>query len=173
MIKSLNKAYEDDEFIYMCNSCGDINVPDKPAEVGDISLLTLKEKILYERYWQDGSGFWMYVLRFKNGDPAIGISLLFDVGWCEELFNQEVDSLHRASTDELKKEWMSSLYLAVEDITETVIQPRLPDLDIYLGKDTDPDGHEMLVVVPYNRRGELEDITKKLDDVYELVGSAV
>ena len=45
MIKSLNKAYEDDEFIYMCNSCGDINVPDKPAEVGDISLLTLKEKM--------------------------------------------------------------------------------------------------------------------------------
>ena len=90
-IKSLNEAYEQDALVYLCNACGEVNDPDNMARVlltdDEIkSVLSLRERNLFENYWSDDGGCHRYVLRLCGSDkkpqPAMALCFLFDGDWC-------------------------------------------------------------------------------------------
>lgn len=158
-ILSLNEAYEKNAFIYLCNACGDVNDPADPKRIctpEDIpSILRPKERVLFEKYWSEGSGALMYVLRIGEGTAAMALGFLFDSGWCRELAEKE-SGRKDIRDDELKSKWMPRLFLALSDAVSVSIQQIVPGFDIYVGNNTDPDGHEMLVVIPYSDRDKIE-----------------
>lgn len=172
-ILSLNEAYEKNAFIYLCNGCGEVKDPNNPGRVCEPeeipSVLSLKERVLYENYWSEGTGALMYVLRLADNTPAMGVGFLFSSGWCRELA-EKVSGRKDIGKGELESRWMPRLFLAVSDMAGVILQQAAPDFDVYVGNKTDPDGHEMLVVVPYEDRDKIEKLARKLDTmVYEVV----
>lgn len=158
---SLNKVYENDELYYWCNACGDINIPDKDLlYCGDVEELPLKQRNLYERYWSVDTWACMYVVDYK-GNPAMALTYLFDESYLSDLLNKN----DVTDTD------MEMFYNAVHDCGNMLSEKEeLVDCDILVGENTDPDGHELIVVVPYAKRSHIAKIAEYLDGcVYETV----
>lgn len=170
-IYSLNEAYKSQEFFYMCNACGDINKPGAAPDDFQVyqpeDVMTPQEQDLYTNCWCEGRGCLEYVLRIGD-KAAMGLAFLCDEIWCQELVERMT---HTTVTDsDVRLIWMPRLFLAIKSVAETCIQPLVPECDIYIGDQTDPDGHEIVVAVPYHLRGRLADIVKKLDNtVYEAI----
>lgn len=169
-IKSLNAAYEHKLLDYLCNACGDINDPniDGPDffehEAEDI--MTSAELELYKQYWSECGNCWRYVLRlYENSTreihrPAIGLAFLFDRSWCCDILKSHAVVFVGKT---IEGYWMPKLFSAVTEAAKTVIEPLVPGCDLYLGDNTDPDGHELLVVIPYELRAQVDDIDRLLD----------
>lgn len=173
-IVSLNETYSANKLSYMCNACGDINKPG--ADPLDFrvyqpeDVMTPEEQTLYESYWNEGSGCCEYVLRIGES-AAMGLGFLLDTGWCRDLL-EELSNGGIEDSD-IENLWMPKLFLAAKEASENVIQPLVAGCDIHIGEWTDPDGHEILVIVPYRLRDELSDIVKNLcDSVYSSVENA-
>ena len=171
-IKSLNETYDRNELFYMCNACGEVNDPSIPGDMGfhqPEEVMTPEEQQLYENYWAEGAGCCMYVLRIKER-AAMGLCYLFDTGWVKDVLDERPDVAKPVADEDIKQVWMPRVFAAVSKAAEAEIQGLAPGCDIYLGDWTDPDGHEMLVVVPYEKRDQIEGIAEKLyDAVYEVV----
>lgn len=171
-ILSLNEAYEKDTIKYLCNTCGDVNDPKDPGNMKPVeaeSVMTVKELVLYRRYWEEGSGCSMYVMRV-NGEPAMGLGFLFDDVWCQTLFQKKYGEHKVIEPDDMEDYWMPRLYRAVEDAANALLWKKAPGCNVYVGKNTDPEGHEILVVVPYDLREEIKNIADTLNEcVYETV----
>lgn len=170
-IKSLNEIYEKNGLLYMCNACGDINDPNVPGDTKTHlpeEVMTPEEQVLYESYWTEDGGCCMYVLNVE-GKAAMGLCYLFDTGWCRDVVDGDSDPRHSVSDEDIERLWMPQVFTAITDASSK-IQELVPGCDIYLGEWTDPDGHEMLVVVPYEMRDQIKGISQKLyDTVYETV----
>ena len=129
--------------------------------------MTQQEQDLYYNYWTEDGGCNMHVLRIE-GKAAMGLCYLLDAGWVQDVVEQR-DGMEKPVTErEIRQAWMSRMFAAAYHAAEDEIQKLVPGCDIYLGYWTDPDGHEMLVVVPYEMRDQIKEITDKLcDAVYD------
>ncbi len=160
-MKSLNKVYENNELFYYCNTCGDINIPNtNPLSWHNIDELPLKERNLYENYWYDGAGCHMHVVNYKD-NPAMALGFLFDKSYLSDILDK----------DDVTEKDMESFYAAVMDYAKMLEKDNeISDCEILVGENTDPDGHELLVIIPYEKRTEIEKIAKYLDKhVYDTV----
>lgn len=160
-IKSLNEAYEKDELVYLCNASGEVTDPDNTERVlmtdDEInSVLTLREQNLYRNYWTDGDDWCnRYVMRVGDR-PALGICYRFTQDWCRNI----VKVLSGSDTPDMLR-----LFLALSDAARMAFEPLVPGCDLYIGDGTDPEGHELLVVVPYEMRDKADGIVEALDAV--------
>ena len=162
-MENLNKIYDNDQLFYWCNAAGDINIPGTdPWSLHDVDELPLKERNLYENYWSEDMGFWMYVVNYK-GNPAMAINCLFDKSYLADLLDKE----------DVSQEDMKRFYNAVFDFAMMLEREKeVAGCEILIGEDTDPDGHELFVIIPYDKRSEIVDIARYLDGcVYSTVES--
>jgi hypothetical protein len=159
----LNKIYENNELFYWCNGLGEINIPGTdPLSYHEVDELPELAKELYENYWTDRYIGKMYVVDYK-GKPAMAINYVFDEFYVAELLNKDKATfgdmvvVYNALVEYAKKlEWKSLIW----------------NCEVLVGFDTDPDGHELLVVVPYEQRSKIKSIAQYLDDyVYNAVES--
>lgn len=177
-IKSLNEAYEKNTIKYICNACGDVLGPDNPNGVLNAhddpkQVMSKCEWDLYSQYWnEDGSP--MYVLRLVEPDQpvraAMGLNFLIDVGWCEDILTKRNPTAAKLPREEVKAQYMPFMLQALRDAAETSIVELVPGCDLYIGSDTDPDGHELLIVVPYEMRDRINEIAARLNNmVYDAI----
>lgn len=154
-MKSLNEIYNENKLFYYCNACGDINIPDTdPLSYHDVGELPLRERNLYENYWCEGAGCYMYVVNY-NGNPAMALGFLFDVGYCDDL-TEEIPNLNNN---------MDKFWVAVKDCANLLSKDTaLNGCEVLAGHDTDPDGHEILIIIPYNMRDKINEITHDFAD---------
>lgn len=154
MVLSLNDIYKQDELFYWCNACGDINMPNTdPMSLHTEDELPMRERNLYENYWEEGAGCCMYVVRFRE-HPAMVLNYLFDKGYCEDLLGHEPT---RAD--------MHHFWVAIRDCAQFLERDeRTAGCWVVVGEDTDPDGHELTVVVPYERRETIKDVLHYLNE---------
>lgn len=160
-MNSLNKVYENKELFYYCNTCGDINIPGSdPLSYHDVDELPLRVRNLYENYWYEGAGCHMYVVNYK-GSPAMALGYLLDESYLEDLMNK----------DAVSAKDMQIFYNAILDYAKMLDRDNnVAGCEILVGEYTDPDGHELLVIVPYELRGKIKTIADYLDgEVYSTV----
>lgn len=157
----LNKIYDNNELSYWCNCIGEINIPDTdPLSYHEADELPGLARELYVEYWTDEYVGKMYVVDYK-GAPAIAINYVFDEYYVAELLNKDKATfgdmvvIYNALLEYANKlEWKSLIW----------------NCEVLVGFDTDPDGHELLVIVPYGERNKINRIAQYLDDyVYNAV----
>ena len=158
-MKSLNDIYEHNQLHYWCNAVGEINPKEAPFRVGDKEDLPDLARELYEAYWNEGSGCNMYVAEYTNLTGMI-LCILCDYSWASDMLNKK--------EDEIDSHEKHALYRAAKAHGETVeawISDAFPGIgiEVWLGEDTDPDGHELLVFIPYQARVHIEEITVVLN----------
>jgi len=158
---SLNDIYKNNEIFYYCNACGEINIPDTdPLSYHESDEMPLKERNLYENYWDEGRGAYkMYVVKYK-GNAAMALNFVFDRYYFGEFLCK----------DEASDEDMAMLYEAIVDYAKMLKNSGMMTFcEVLVGENTDSDGHEIIVIVPYERRSKLEEIGGCLDDIYSAV----
>lgn len=130
MIKSLNKAYEG-KFTYWCNAAGEINLPWRKDDFnGKVSELPPHVRALYRQWRSTERGVNSYVIT-DDDKLGMGYNWLIDYAWLSEFDLNEDDDV----TAELES-------------TARAIQEMFPYADIYIGTDTDLDGHEIILFIP-------------------------
>lgn len=68
--------------------------------------------------------------------------------------------------DYLRKWYNGKLYNAISDYAKILEKDKIVAFcDIAVGDYTDPDGHELLVIIPYERRTEIKKIAEALENV--------
>lgn len=158
-MRDLNEIYEKELLFYWCNSLGEINVPGARFSSGDPEELPPKQKILYEG-WQQEDDPYRYVVSY-NGKAAMALGLLFDYSWLADIMTiKESNFCVRAMG--------GILFQAIKKYGKA-LEARLPNVEILFGEDTDPDGHELLVVVPFEERSRIEEIALAMGDAYPCV----
>lgn len=158
---NLNEVYKQKQLFYYCNTCGDINIPNTdPLSIHQSDELPLREQNLYENYWGEGFGCHMYVVKYRNNTGMI-LGFLFDESYLCDLLNK----------NEVSDEDMSRFYTAISDYANLLEQSnKIAGCEVLIGNNTDPDGHELLVFVPYEKRNEIKEIAALLDnEVYNSV----
>ncbi len=161
----LGFAYDGREIFYWCNSAGDLFVPGpdgKTKDAHDPDELPLKIRNLYDNYWSEDAGCCMQAASYKER-PGMVLNYLFDEGWCDELLGHE-------HTDED----VERLYDAVKDVASIVERDHISmfckSCTVFCGYKSDPDGHEIVVFIPYEHRRMLKEIMEDLNScICELV----
>lgn len=172
-VKSLKVASAQGAFTHLCNSCGEVFDPNdlsRSCSLEELPGLWTQEEIsLFQDGWSDNLGVNMHILRLSDGTAAMGLNYLFDTCWCMDILEHR-NARKGITEKEVKETWMPKLFHAVSEAAERGIQKVVPDYDIYIGRDTDPDGHELMVVIPY---GDREKIKETADKLYYAVYQAV
>lgn len=172
-VKSLNNAIKNGAYKRLCNSCGDLLDPNDGSRVckpGELHHLWTQEEIALNANFRNcRTSVRMYILRFADGTAAMGLSFPFGVGWCKETLEYR-QGKKGITEKKVKKIWMPRLYRLLSEAAKRVIQKAVPNYDIYIGKNTDPDGHELMVVIPYKDRDDINGTIRILHDmVYQAV----
>lgn len=157
-VDSLNEIHAGKSHIkmqYYCNACGEIGLPTdvSPLTVHEAEELPIQERELYETYWSDRYGFKTYVVNY-NKTPALALNFLV----CEQFVE---DTIGRKPTDEDMDKVFAYLGAYAGSIDRLNM---LDDCEVAIGDYTDPDGHELMVIVPYNARREIPYICECLDN---------
>ena len=164
-IKSLNEAYEQKSIVYLCNACGEINNPEDPGDLSPYQpedMMSPQEQDLYEQYWLEDGACCRYVLRVE-GKPALGLCYLFSRSWCREVVKGRRDIESEQADSLMDSEWMPRMFMAVYDAATDHFEAQAPGCDLYIGENTDPDGHELLVVIPYHLRDRINETADRLN----------
>ena len=158
-MKSLNDIYDRNQLHYWCNAVGEINPKEAPFRVGDKEDLPDLARELYEVYWNEGSGCSMYVAEYTTLSGMI-LCILCDYSWASDMLGKK--------EDEIDSHEKHALYRAAKVHGQEVegwISDTFPGIgiEVWLGEDTDPDGHELLVFIPYQARVHIEEIAAVLN----------
>lgn len=96
-----------------------------------------------------------------DANNAMALGFLFDKSYLSDILDK----------DDVTETDMESFYSAVMDYAKMLEKDNeTSDCEILVGENTDPDGHELLVIIPYEKRMEIEKIAKYLDKhVYDTV----
>lgn len=137
-MKKLNDLLEVGACHFWCSSTGEMSEPSMPEEATD----------LFNHYWTDRYSCSMRVADFE-GVTGMAMAYLYDRDYCARMHNKS----------EATENDMREFY---EDICKTAAimaqEKELHGCSIYVGENTDPDGHEMVVFVPYEKREHIIDI---------------
>ena len=149
----LKEAYDAKTLQFWSNSAGDIFNP-KTGDDCSVEEMPFKLKNLYLNYWGETYYVPVYVAEC-NGEPAIVFNYLFDESYIEDV-SEKLEE-YKSSAD------MNRAWCAVHDLADLLVD-RLPGCTVFAGEGTDPDGHEISILVPYRRRNMLEEIDKDLEE---------
>lgn len=149
----LKEAYDAKTLQFWSNSAGDIFNP-KTGDDCSVEEMPFKLKNLYLNYWGETYYVPVYVAEC-NGEPAIVFNYLFDESYIEDV-SEKLEE-YKSSAD------MNRAWCAVHDLANLLVD-RLPGCTVFAGEGTDPDGHEISILVPYRRRNMLEEIDKDLEE---------
>lgn len=157
--KSYNEMLKNKEIHFWCNGAGDIEVKDFDLS-NCIENMPPKYRNLYLNYWREDTGCYMCVSEW-NDEPYMVLEILIDY---EYKSNLEM---------EISKDISENRYwLAVQDTAQCLAKgyKQLEGLIIAAGKDTDEEGHHIVVLIPYDRRDEIESIAEFVNNKpFELV----
>ncbi len=148
----LNESYDNGELRYWCNNAGDLFNPETQKDCG-LNDLPPKIKNLYLNYWGEIYNSSTFVATY-NGNPMIIFNYLFDESYIDDLLEQLNENPFSTKMDRV--------WLAIQDVANMLVD-KTPGCFVFAGTYTDPDGHEILVGVPYCMRDKLEEIDKLLD----------
>ena len=149
----LKEAYDAKTLQFWSNSAGDIFNP-KTGDDCSVEEMPFKLKNLYLNYWGETYYVPVYVAEY-NGEPSIVLNYLFDESYIEDV-SEKLEEC-KSSAD------MNRAWCAVHDLANLLVD-RLPGCTVFAGENTDPDGHEILILVPYRRRNMLDEINKDLEE---------
>ena len=160
-MKSLNGIYEKKELYYWCNAAGEINPRNAPTHIGTLEDLPFCPRELYENNWDEGSGCCMYVVEYQN-TPGMLLCFLCDYSWASDMLRKPNEKI----TDVEKEALFRSMEKHAEEL-EQWLRRKWPALhcEIWSGKDTDPDGHELCVFIPYEVRDKIRDLAEALNNM--------
>ena len=149
MVYSLNEAYKNNQIFYWCNSTGDINVPGAaPMHCGNVEDLPEKQREIYEKYWNDNAGALVYVVTYR-GRPGIVLGYLIDYSWLHDMLGisgrDDVPAEKKAIFQQAAEEAANNL----ADYLANAEGGKYAEAEVIYGDGTDPDGHEILVFLPY------------------------
>ena len=148
-MKSLNEVYKENELYYWCNAVGEINIPSAPLMYcGHVDDLPPKIKELYNENWNEGCGYYTYVVSYR-GHPGMALSILFDKDYMAGVLNKTEESF----SEDDSNSFFSCICKYTEGLEKS---PACKGLEFLVGNNTDPDGHELLVIVPYEYRNRLD-----------------
>lgn len=143
-IISLNDVYENNEMFYWTNCMGEINMPGDPK--GKI-IIHRKEELpesarsVYAQT-EFGAGLRNYVVSF-HGKVGFLISVLIDESWLQDVLEKDdVD----AESEELLR-WLPDIVGRIQDKMEQDFGIQSSRYSVLIGKNTDPDGHELMFFV--------------------------
>lgn len=143
--KSLNDVYERGELFFYCNAAGEIGIPGTdPWSRHEPDDLPHSAWELYMNYWTEDSGLMMYVVEYKC-EKCMALNVLFDRGYMDDLrveYDIDVDE--------------DLFWEAVQNIADTYCAAT--NCETLVGKDTDPDGHEILFIVPASRCSTIREL---------------
>lgn len=135
--ESLNEVYENDCLFYWCNATGDINMPGD----GKNSLMRHNSeelppaaRDLFENYWSEYGGCNEYVVSYR-GKTCYAFSFILNEEWVDS-FSIDTDLFRSVAKAAVERMFSGS------DFVETLLY----------GENTDPDGDEIVVIVPYEKR---------------------
>ena len=178
-IYDLKKAHEKDELFYWCNALGEINMPgDGGIREHEEDELPPKVKKLYEKYQAEVDGCNLYTVNFR-GQPGMLVAVLFDTCWAEDKLRHDEklkpviqtmseDQIKRAVHSVMDNPLMDAIWAAALSMVEEVDGFR----SLLIGKDTDPDGHELCEFILASRcEQDLDRSIKEFgsDGIYEKV----
>ena len=144
-------VYLNKDLFFYCNACGDINVPGKdPMYCGQPDELPTTARELYEKYWSELARLPMYVVKYHEL-YGIAVGVLFDYSYLDDLRADKGTPTDR-----------ELFFLAVHE-TARKYRNALP-YETLLGRDTDPDGHEILFFVPDFMCGTVTDFANFIGD---------
>lgn len=153
MVKSLNEVYENNELLYYCNAAGDIHIPGAdPWAIHQPDELPLPALELYENFWTEGAGLTMYVVKYKDV-TTIAVCALFDYSYMDDL-----DEQHRWGQDK------DAFWQAVKHTAKQADMLTDFPMVTLVGEDTDPDGHEILFILPPDKCAEAADFAETFGD---------
>ena len=152
-IISLNEVYEANELAYRCNAIGeiiDLNSDPKNYHITEPDILPARERELYDTFWNETAVFTSYVVDYRN-TPGMAFCFRFGGEWRNGF----------ETTDEA----LPALLTAIREETELLANSeKYAACTFMIGDGTDPEGHELLVYVPYEERHLLGQIEKDLTD---------
>ena len=135
-IGNLQELYDQNRMFYHCNACGDINVPGKPdLYCGSVDELPTEARELYETLWSEGSGWPEYVVTL---DGKVGMAISIGI------WRPYIDNLCANDTDKRNLAFVSAVSVG-KNVAQQLLE-RMPDGEVYYGKDTDPCGDEVVVI---------------------------
>ena len=139
MVYSLNEFYEKKQIFYWCNATGDLNGPGfSDTKSPELEELPAKVREVYERFWTEGRGANEYVVTL-NGKTGLMLGWLFDYGYLEDL------QVTVGANDPIQKdEYHAAVYAAANALSYDYRNP------VIYGKDTDPEGDEILLFFEYD-----------------------
>lgn len=148
LYKSLNALYEEPYDAerasgcnYYTNAPGEINIPGAPAlYCGRVDELPLPAQPLYETYQTEGVAAPVYVMNVR-GEYGMGICFLLP------LSSSLLEGLDSIGEDEKYE----ALELAAADLAAWIASFETPGVTVFLGRNTDPEGSEVLVFIPGSR----------------------
>ena len=136
MIRNLLDQYNSEQCLYYCNPLGEINVEVLPKEVKEVY-----DKMPYMGFTNN------YTLRNEDGVIGMGFSWIIDEEWCRDSLGISMAKAY----DVMLKEAIG-------------LEAKYPDCIVYVGEDTDPAGHELLLFVPADKVDEV--LKEGILDVY-------
>lgn len=138
--KSLDALYDSGKYHYWCNAAGDINIPGAaPLDCGTIDQMPAPAAALYKNVWSDQNRLLSYVLEVE-GRYGMALSVLFDEDTIQDLckLSKFIDRAPKSK---------HGAFLLVSRVADCLAD-KLPLAEVYVGENTDPDGHEIVVFVP-------------------------
>lgn len=138
--KSLDALYDSGKYHYWCNAAGDINIPGAdPLDFGTIDQMPAPAAALYKNVWSDQNRLLSYVLEVE-GRYGMALSVLFNEDAIHDLckLSKFIDRAPKS-----KRGAFSLVSRVADDWVD-----KLPLAEVYVGENTDPDGHEIVVFVP-------------------------
>lgn len=149
-MKDLNEIYDTQSFMYWCNRLGELNNPyaKKPGsytaeELNDVSIMPPREQELYAMKYDDRPE---YVVSW-NYRAYTAYSILFSYLYLQTLLPEDTDDYR---TDILR------------EYAETITVPE--GCEILFGEDSDIDGHELILMIPYSLREKKDEIIRTVEE---------
>lgn len=143
-IINLNDVYENNEMFYWTNCLGEINMPGDPkgrTVIHREEELPESARIAYAQT-EFGTGLKNYVVSF-HGRIGFLINVLIDESWLQDVLDkgdveEEAEALFK---------WLPDIVARIEDTMERDLGIQGSRYSVLIGKNTDPDGHELMFFV--------------------------
>lgn len=161
-MKSLLTAYESRALYYWCNSAGDIRMPGD----GERSILHRPEELpdayrqLYDRYQTETGEGHRHVVEYA-GRPGMLLAALYDKSYFRDVCQEQAGIADQEFTPSLDDFLMDVAYRRLLITVEAMEKDEeLAGCTVLVGKNTDPDGHEVCLFIPTEKAGSIDDIEK-------------
>ena len=147
--KDFAGAYNRGDLHFWCSSAGDLdttnsNVCDLPPRIRN----------LYLNYWGENYNTSTHCVSYLN-QPGILFVYLFDTSYIDDVMEEQ----RLSSDDSMQRAWY-----AVRDVANLLVD-RFPGCTVFAGNRTDSEGHEIAILIPYDMRGQLNELDNEINEV--------